>query len=176
MRLAPVPMFFYPDAEAVVHYSIESSRTTHACQEVLDACSLFAWQLARALDGTTKQDLISAETFPGRHDPDLSPSIRAIVGGEYCTKSEHQIHGTGYVAESLEAALWCFQSTNTYRDAVLTAANLGDDADTTAAVCGQLAGAHYGASAIPPEWREMLAMRDEIEAMADALREASTSS
>ncbi len=173
IRLAPVAIFFSRDVEAAVHHSIESSRTTHACQEVLDACRLFGWQLTRALDGAAKQDLISAESFPGRHDRDLSPSIHAIVEGGYCTKSEHQIRGTGYVVESLEAALWCFQSTNTYRDAVLAAANLGDDADTTAAVCGQLAGAHYGASAIPPEWRERLAMRDEIEAMADALREAS---
>ena len=169
MRLAPVPMFFSPDIEAAVYYSIESSRTTHACQEVLDACRLFGWQLARALDGATKQDLISAESFPGRHDGNMSPSIRTIVEGEYSRKSEDQIRGTGYVVESLEAALWCFQSTNTYRDAVLAAANLGEDADTTAAVCGQLAGALYGASGIPGEWREKLAMRPEIEDMADAL-------
>ena len=65
--------------------------------------------------------------------------------------------------KSLEAALWCFDQTGSYEDAVLRAANLGDDADTTAAVCGQLAGAFYGVSGIPERWLERVAMRLEIE-------------
>jgi ADP-ribosyl-[dinitrogen reductase] hydrolase len=94
------------------------------------------------------------------------PAVRAIAEYAYRTKPEHAIKGSGYIVESLEAALWCFARTETYRDAVLLAANLGDDADTTAAVCGQLAGAHYGVAAIPAPWREKLAMRGEIEGFA----------
>jgi len=73
------------------------------------------------------------------------------------------------VVDSLEAALWCFHHTDSFEDAVLTAANLGDDADTTAAVCGQLAGAYYGIGGIPARWLQKLAARSMIEQMAIAL-------
>jgi ADP-ribosylglycohydrolase len=84
-------------------------------------------------------------------------------------KAADDIRGSGYVVASLEAALWCFATTDSFADAVLAAANLGNDADTTAAVCGQVAGAHHGASGIPAAWLERLAMRDEIAALADGL-------
>lgn len=76
----------------------------------------------------------------------------------------------------VEAALWCFAEARSFADAVLRAANLGDDADTTAAVCGQLAGAHYGVSAIPGRWLEKLVMSQEIAALADELQAASPQS
>ena len=69
--------------------------------------------------------------------------------GAYRTKSRAEIRGTGYCVAALEAALWCIATTSSFEAAVLAAANLGDDADTTAAITGQLAGAHYGAGAIP---------------------------
>ena len=84
-------------------------------------------------------------------------------------KAESAIRGSGYVVESLEAALWCFMRTDTFRDAVLRAANLGDDADTTAAVCGQIAGAYYGEFAIPRDWLDKLCMYREIGDLADRL-------
>jgi ADP-ribosyl-[dinitrogen reductase] hydrolase len=59
--------------------------------------------------------------------------------------------------------------TDSYREAILLAANLGDDADTTAAVCGQLAGAYYGAAQIPAGWLERLSLRSEITRLADRL-------
>ena len=74
--------------------------------------------------------------------------------------------------QSLEAALWCFLNTETYQDAILKATNLGDDADTTAAICGQIAGAYYGESGIPTDWLELLTMREEIGALADQLHVA----
>ena len=91
----------------------------------------------------------------------------------YRAKAEGAIRGSGYVVESLEAALWCVDQAGSYEDAVLRAANLGDDADTTAAVCGQLAGAFYGVSGIPERWLERLAMRLEIEQLASRLHELS---
>jgi ADP-ribosyl-[dinitrogen reductase] hydrolase len=60
----------------------------------------------------------------------------------------------------MEAALWACHDTQDYWEAVLQAVNLGDDADTTGAVCGQLAGAYWGESGIPQEWLEGLAKRD----------------
>ena len=65
--------------------------------------------------------------------------------------------------------MWCFVHTDTFKDSVLRAANLGDDADTTAAVCGQVAGAYYGESGIPSAWLEKLTLRQEIRDLADGL-------
>ena len=162
MRLAPVPMYFRQDVEAAGHWSGESSRTTHGTAECVDASRLFGRILSRALQGASKPDALfaDADDFSG------APSIEAIARGGYVEKSEDEIKGTGYVVESLEAALWCFHHAADYRSAVLMAANLGEDADTTAAVCGQVAGAHYGSSAIPSEWLEPLLMRDNLEQLA----------
>jgi len=85
--------------------------------------------------------------------------------------SREQIRGSGYVVDSLEAAFWCFHQHDSFAAAVLEAANLGDDADTTAAVLGQLAGAFHGAAGIPAHWLQVLAMRAEIQVLADALYE-----
>jgi ADP-ribosylglycohydrolase len=73
------------------------------------------------------------------------------------------------VVESLEAALWAFHRSESFRDGALLAVNLGDDADTTGAVYGQLAGAFYGDSGIPEAWRAKLALRDRIASLADEL-------
>ncbi len=98
-------------------------------------------------------------------------AIRSIARGDYRHKAEADIHGVGYVVRSLEAALWCFWQTDSFDSAILRAANLGDDADTTAAVCGQVAGAFYGEQGIPVHWLERLVMRDEIRLLTDRLCE-----
>jgi ADP-ribosyl-[dinitrogen reductase] hydrolase len=169
MRLAPVAMYFAGDPNAVDEHAALMSRTTHGAAEAVDACRLFASQVALALAGAPKSDILTPEAPPGAP---LTPNIEAIRKGAFAHKSEAAIHGTGYVVHSLEAALWCFATTNSFEAAILAAANLGDDADTTAAICGQLAGAFYGESEIPPGWREKLARGDQIARLADALRRA----
>ena len=131
---------------------------------------MFARVLCRALEGRPKSEVVLGDAghFEG------APRIVAIANGGYQRKTADDIAGSGYVVASLEAALWSFFRTESFRDAVLTAANLGDDADTTAAICGQVAGAHYGASGIPPEWLERLTMVDEITDLADRLGEWET--
>lgn len=175
MRLAPVVLYFATDSAAAVHYAAESSRTTHAALEAVDACRLLGLLLVRALDGFDKPAVLEdpGEQLAGREDRPLAPEIARIASGEYRGKDRSQIRGTGYAVESLEAALWCFAQTNCYRDAVLVAANLGDDADTTAAITGQLAGAHYGATGIPEAWRQKLTWGEQIRDMADQLHQAS---
>jgi ADP-ribosyl-[dinitrogen reductase] hydrolase len=79
------------------------------------------------------------------------------------------IGGSGYVVKSLEAARWAFHEAKDFREAVLRAVNLGDDADTTGAVCGQLAGAYWGESGIPAEWLEGLARKDLIKPLLETL-------
>jgi ADP-ribosyl-[dinitrogen reductase] hydrolase len=106
-----------------------------------------------------------------RSAPRWSSSVAAIARGDYRGKSVSEIHGIGYVVQCLEAALWAFDSTTNFRDAVLAAANLGDDADTTAAICGQVAGAFYGDQGIPAQWLARLALRENIAALADRLHQ-----
>lgn len=165
MRLAPVPMFFYPDQDAAIEMSGESSRTTHGAAECIEASRLLAAMLFKALDGANKEEILLGHSLSGF----ASRGIQAIVQGDYRAKSEDVIFGIGYVVSSLEAALWCFYHTDNFKDAILRATNLGKDADTTAAICGQIAGAFYGESGIPESWRNKLAMHDEICLLADQL-------
>jgi ADP-ribosylglycohydrolase len=101
-------------------------------------------------------------------DP-LAPEIDEVAAGAFRRRDLSEIHGSGYVVRSLEAALWAFDRSDSFRDGALRAVNLGDDADTTGAVYGQLAGAHYGADSIPAAWRERLALRGLIEGFAERL-------
>jgi ADP-ribosyl-[dinitrogen reductase] hydrolase len=124
--------------------------------------------LCAAFEGEGKESVVRG------HDdlPLTEPKIAAIASGAYLDKPAADIRGSGYVVECLEAALWCFCQTDSFEAAVLAAANLGDDADTTAAVCGQLAGAYYGIDGIPSRWLNRLAGRSMIEQMAMALDRA----
>lgn len=167
MRLAPIPIFYYPQREKALHYAVESSRTTHAAQECLDACRLFAALLLRTFSGVEKEGLLLAEA----HLELPSKAIQAIARGEYMQKDENQIKSSGYVVHSLEAALWCFWNGSSFEEAVLKAVNLGEDADTTAAICGQIAGAYYGLAGIPAHWLKCLTMGAEIDMLAQQLRQ-----
>ncbi len=165
MRLAPVVMLYYPDLEAVLHYSVKSSRTTHATLECLEACQILSGVIYRAFQGKKKQEVLVAS------DQVLLTSdvLKEISYGDYFEKADSQIQGTGYVVQSLEAALWSFWTTDSFEEAILKAVNLGDDADTTAAVCGQVAGAYYGETGISQHWLEKLVMREEISSLAERL-------
>jgi ADP-ribosyl-[dinitrogen reductase] hydrolase len=173
MRLAPVPMSAYPDERRAIRLAAQSSRTTHGAAQCVDACRLFGLMLVKALDGSRKADILVGRGSLLRGS--LCPEIEAIACGTYVHKTEDQITGSGYVVECLEAALWCFAKAEGFRDAILKAANLGDDADTTAAVCGQIAGAYYGHSGIPGEWLDRLCMRELIADFADRLYAMHTS-
>ena len=167
MRLAPVPMFYSTDITHAEQKAADSSVTTHGAPECVDACRLLARMLVRALAGQSKESVLFGDTdsFVG------TENIVAIAGGKYQHKQAQDIRGTGYVVDSLEAALWCFYKTETFEQAILLAANLGDDADTTAAICGQVAGAFYGESGIPAAWLARLTLREEIGQLATQLYE-----
>ncbi len=169
MRLAPIPLFYFPDGDRTRHFAGESARTTHGATECIDASRLFGELIHRALSGMSKAEVL----FGPVADDLTAPLVRAIAQGDYRDKAVQDIHGTGYVVQSLEAALWCFWHTESFGEAILAAANLGDDADTTAAICGQVAGAYYGESGIPQSWREALTMQAEIALLADQLYAAS---
>lgn len=165
MRLAPVVLFYFPDRDAVDRYAAASSTTTHGAAEAISSCRLLAGVLHALLDGKPKDQAVRSVQAADW----MSPRLREVAAADYAGKDVEQIHGTGYCVASLEAALWCFLHTDTFESAILNAANLGDDADTTAAVCGQLAGAHYGSAAIPKGWLDRLVMSDRIADWAERL-------
>ncbi|RBL31720.1 ADP-ribosylglycohydrolase family protein, partial [Xanthomonas oryzae pv. oryzae] len=169
MRLAPVAMYDAQCPDQLADRADDSSRTTHAAAEALDACRLFAVQLRAALLGGTRDQVLHAQP-----ETSLTPAVHALAIRDHVAVPAAQICGMGYVIDSLSAALWCFATTESCAEAVLRAANLGDDADTTAAICGQLAGAFYGIDGIPAAWRERVQDAAEIVVLADRLYEAAS--
>jgi ADP-ribosylglycohydrolase len=172
MRLAPVPLAFAAQPAEAVRLAGQMSRTTHAAPEPVDACRYYAGLILGALRGEAKDRLLSPRytPVPGLwEDEHLSEGIDRVAAGSFKTKRPAEIRGTGYVVDALEAALWAFQGTHSFEEGALAAVNLGDDADTTGAIYGQLAGAYYGVDAIPDGWRRALALGEQIIALADEL-------
>ena len=170
MRLAPVPVayvrFFPGQLGLMIDRLVESSRPTHASPQCLSACAYFGVLLAGLLHGLPRDRVLDPQWEPVRRTHERFPfhqQILEIADGSFHVRKPPQIRGSGYVVRSLEAALWAFHDAADFRQAVLRAVNLGDDADTTGAVCGQLAGAWFGESGIPDEWRRDLAGKDLIE-------------
>ena len=165
MRLAPVPLFYLDDPLKAIEMSGESSRTTHPLQITIDACKYFGGLIWGALNGVDKKELLSAYYSPVNgyfDDNEMSEELRPVAEGSFKIKNPPEIIGAGYVVQSLEAALWAFYNSDSYEEGVLKAVNLGNDADTTGAICGQLAGAYYGLSGIPDRFTNKIVMKELI--------------
>lgn len=165
MRLAPVPMFYANQPLLALERSADSSRTTHAAPNAIDGCRYLAALIVGALGGVSKAELLMGHYSPIPNywlQKPLTPDIAILAEGSFKKKQPPEIRGTGYVVQSLEAALWAFYHTDNFKDGCLLAVNLGEDADTTGAVYGQLAGAFYGLPGIPAGWREKIVMADTI--------------
>ena len=154
MRLAPVAMAFCDDLEAAGRFCADSSRTTHSAVECVEACGAYGRLIAAAIHGASHTELhvLAADLA----EQVTSPELASILSGSYRVKERDEISSSGYVLHSLEAALWALARTDTFLDGALLAVNLGDDADTVGAIYGQLAGALYGRSGIPENWRTRL--------------------
>ena len=169
MRLAPIPMA-YRSHEHRWQFASDSSATTHGARACLSACGFYSELIARALCGASKADILNTGNIPlGLLKSGACDKIKAIAAGSYKQRNPPEIKGTGYVVDALEAALWAFHRSNSFREGALLAVNLGDDADTTGAIYGQLAGAYYGRSGIPGHWLELITQAPLIENYADAL-------
>ncbi|MBX3397295.1 MAG: ADP-ribosylglycohydrolase family protein [Gemmataceae bacterium] len=169
MRLAPVPIRWSHSPDHAIHFAALSSKTTHAADECVDACRFYTALIVAALNGEPKDAILA------RAVENLKPKVAAVAAGSYREKEPPAIVGSGYVVQSLEAALWAFHKSTTFRDGALLAVNLGNDADTTGAIYGQLAGAYYGEVGIPSEWRAKLTRRAEIADLAERLHARSLS-
>lgn len=175
MRLAPVPIFYCGSPLHAIDAAASMSRTTHGAAEAVDACRYFCGLLLGALGGDSKERLCEPLYHPTRGhwgEHELAPAISAVASGSYREKQPPDIRGTGYVVRSLEAALWAFWHSDDFRGGAIAAVNLGDDADTTGAIYGQLAGAYYGESAIPYPWFYRLHDGEGIRSLADELFDA----
>ena len=172
MRLAPVPLFYADDPLKAIEMSGESSRTTHALQVTIDACKYFGGLIWGAINGVKKEELLSEHYSPvnGYWDEhEMVSDLSDVASGSFKKKNPPEIKGTGYVVESLEAALWAFYNSDSFEEGVLKAVNLGDDADTTGAVYGQLAGAYYGLEGIPERFKDKIVMKELILSYAEGL-------
>ncbi len=172
MRLAPVPLYYANKPDLAIQKAAESSRTTHGAIEAVDACRYFAALIIGAINNIPKAELLDKQYSPLPHiwqQAPLTPKIAEIAQGSFKQKNPPDIRGTGYVVNSLEAALWAFYNSSSYQQGALLAINLGEDADTTGAIYGQLAGAYYGIKSIPENWRNKIVQKDLILSLAEKI-------
>jgi len=176
MRLAPVPIRYaelYPaQLGELARLADESSVPTHASDQCRSACRYMALVLAALMHGEPRDEVLAPD-WPRLKELEaiepLDPAIREVASGSFRRREPPEIVGGGWVVKSLEAALWAFYRAFDFREAVLAAVNLGNDADTTGAVCGQFAGAYWGESGIPAHWRRDLGRPDMLESALAAI-------
>ncbi|MDY0419433.1 ADP-ribosylglycohydrolase family protein [Enterobacter sp. 170198] len=163
VRQAPVSIFRRKSLRAIYFESQAQSRATHGAVESINACQFLGLILHYLMSGYPKEASFEPHRFP------LCARVMIVNAGEYKHKARHQIRSSGYVIDTLEAAMWAVWHTDNFRDAILLAANLADDADSVAATAGQLAGALYGYSGIPQEWKDKLVQHERLVSMAGEL-------
>lgn len=170
MRLAPVALFYAKASTAqLLEMCRLSSVTTHGAAECVSGCQLLGYLIRNALTANNKEEALSMGSDFMEHATPCPASITAIAHQDYRDKDSADIRGSGYVVHSLEAALWAFYHSDSFEQGALMAVNLGDDADTTGAVYGQIAGAFYGRKGIPEHWLKKLAWREKISRIGDRL-------
>jgi len=147
MRLAPVPIFYQEFGEFAEQVSVTQGILTHNHEVPNDGCRLLSKTIVEGIrTGDKHAALSSVETLQ------VADKILHVKNREYEEKDRNHIKSDGYVVSTLEAAMWSVWKTDNFKDALLLAVNLGDDADTVGAVAGQIAGAIYGIEEIPKEW------------------------
>ncbi len=174
MRIHPVVLYL-ANKDMTIEQKIEIVHTmsalTHAHDRSKIACGIYAFMLWELLKNPTmsaiKDGLSKAERFY-KGEIELV-HYRRLFERTFIITPRNAIKSGGYIVDTLEAAIWCLSTTNSYKDAVLKAVNLGDDTDTVAAITGGLAGALYGYDAIPEKWRNNLLKRDYIEDLCSTL-------
>jgi ADP-ribosylglycohydrolase len=153
------------------------SAVTHGHQRSILACWLHCLVSGRLMRGDRPREAYAAAMEEARSLIDSLPAAARAEAGAYGrvldgslpSLPSSAVRGSGYVVHCLEAALWCLATTDSFASCVLAAVNLGEDADTTGAVAGGLAGLAYGQAAIPPEWMTALARQGDIAELAGRL-------
>lgn len=179
MRIHPFVLYAYVKGLSrdewipLIH---DASSLTHRHERAKLACGIYAFVLMNLLEDPSRTSvengLRQAREYYG--DAAELSHYERIFSPSFGQTARDDIKSSGYVVDTLEAALWCLLTTERYRDCVLTAVNLGGDTDTVAAVAGGLAGALYGGSDIPREWLATLMRRDYITDLCDRAASAWT--
>tara|TARA_R110000796_G_scaffold220695_2_gene336785 strand:- start:2727 stop:3884 length:1158 start_codon:yes stop_codon:yes gene_type:complete len=156
MRIAPIPIRYFNSFENTIKYAALSSMTTHGAIEAVDACRYFSGLMWGALHGISKDELLDGLYTPideyWEQNPLCDSVLKLIKEEQYKNKKAKDIRASGYVMHTLEAVLWAFFHSDSFETGALLAVNLGEDADTTGAIYGQLAGAYYGERVIDFRW------------------------
>jgi ADP-ribosyl-[dinitrogen reductase] hydrolase len=164
MRLTPIPIFYRDKTlKECLDASVESSKITHPAKKCILACKILGCIIYHILHGITKENLLEQlrKDIPKNEFLDTNENIFLdIYNGTFLNKSREELFSTGYVAHTLEAALYAFFKHDNYKDIILFAGNLGVDADTVACVTGQISGAYYGIHDIPKEWIQKLVKQE----------------
>jgi ADP-ribosylglycohydrolase len=186
MRILPL-IFYLKDKPIEQRFRIigEVSSITHAHIRSILACFIYCEYALQLLKGEEKYQAFklmqqNANSFLNEYavcsEEEINRFHRLLENpiGEYkilpiYQYSEEEIASSGYVVHTLEASIWCLLTTNSYAEAVLKAVNLGEDTDTTGCVTGGIAGLYYGLEAIPKEWLQVIARKEDIFALADKL-------
>ena len=170
MRSLPVSCWLFGQPTEEIHrLAGEASALTHAHLRSRLCCAWHAlWCDAKLAGRPVRVAARQASDRLRQHVPDFERKILGrLLDSSVMDLPRASIQSDGYVVSTLEAALWCVANHDDFRSTVLAAVNLGDDADTTGAVAGGMAGLHYGFNAIPPEWIAALARRDDVMALAE---------
>lgn len=176
MRTLPVAFLIDSlEIEHLIPIACDVSRLTHAHPRsqlacviyVLTAAGMTLWPRLKDIRQMVANAVIDSGIMDRPEFAAERPHFQRIVSGQIMNAHESEIRSSGYVVDTLEAALWCLATTGSYREAVLKAVNLGGDTDTVGAVTGGLAGVLYGLDSIPREWLDVLARRADIEALCD---------
>ncbi len=183
MRIHPFALYEYFNGTFDMEVIHTASSLTHAHERSKMACGIYSFVLWELLKKPDKQSISIGVNKARRFyrnfsefDVFESMLFKRICGigrnfsedfEEYRRPERDEIKSSGYVVDSLEAAIWCLKTTSSYKECVLRAVNLGDDTDTVAAIAGGLAGALYGYNSIPKEWRDTLIKREYIEEMCE---------
>jgi ADP-ribosyl-[dinitrogen reductase] hydrolase len=163
-RCTPVALLCRGDREVLRDTSLRESGLTHFDRMAGWACAAFNELVAAALGGRLRAALLPVAKSLDEEDARVSATVREAVVAE-----PEEIHSSATVLDTLRAAIWCTIHSHSYEEAVIKAVNLGNDADTTGAVTGALAGAHFGERSIPPRWLDLLDVRQRLTAAAEGL-------
>lgn len=190
MRILPVCLYYYarqkrvctPEDEAIEGIHVISGLTHNHIRSKM-CCGIYYFMAKSIIEGVTKdskpvlgtllqEGIDNGLKYYGRDISNLTEMAyqgRLFHLFEFKDVSEEQIKTTGYVIDSIEAAVWCLITTDSYKDCMLKAVNLGDDTDTVAAIAGGLAGLYYGYEEIPKDWLAVIKKREWIEGMCEGL-------
>lgn len=190
MRILPACLYYYNRQKKVCTSDDEVIEGIHAISGLTHnhirskmCCGIYYFMVKSIIDGVMKDSkpVVGALLQKGIDDGlkyygrDISNLAEMAHLGrlfhllEFRNVPEEEIRTTGYVIDSIEAAVWCLLTTDSYKDCMLRAVNLGDDTDTVAAIAGGLAGLYYGYEAIPMDWLAVIKKYEWIEQMCEGL-------